>query len=43
MGAKKDVLTGEILSRKFDLEIEVQESCGWLWPVVIKKSQQTFK
>ncbi len=37
MGARKDALTGEILSRTFDLAIEVQEGWGRLWPVVIKK------
>lgn len=35
-GDKKDVLTGEVLSRTFDLSIEVQERYGRLWPVVMK-------
>jgi iron complex transport system ATP-binding protein len=35
-GDKKDVLTGEVLSRTFDLSIEVQERYGRLWPVVLK-------
>lgn len=35
-GAKKDVLTGDVLSRTFDLTIEVQERGGRMWPVIIK-------
>lgn len=35
-GIKSNILTGEILSRTFDLSIEVQERCGRLWPVVSK-------
>lgn len=35
-GNKKEVLTGEVLSRTFDLSIEVQERYGRLWPVVMK-------
>jgi len=35
-GDKNDVLTGEVLSRTFDLSIEVQERYGRLWPVVLK-------
>jgi len=35
-GDKKDVLTGEVLSRTFDLSIEVKERYGRLWPVVMK-------
>lgn len=35
-GNKNDVLTGEVLSRTFDLSIEVQERYGRLWPVVLK-------
>ncbi len=35
-GAKKGIVTGEILSRTFDLAIEVQERCGRLWPMILK-------
>jgi iron complex transport system ATP-binding protein len=35
-GNKMDVLTGEVLSRTFDLSIEVQDRHGRLWPVVLK-------
>lgn len=38
MGAKKDTVTGEVLSRTFDLAIEVQERCGRMWPMILKKS-----
>jgi iron complex transport system ATP-binding protein len=35
-GAKKDVLTGELLSRTFDLNIEVHYRGGRVWPVVLR-------
>lgn len=35
-GDKKDVLTGEVLTRTFDLSIEVHERYDRLWPVVMK-------
>ncbi len=35
-GAKKDVLTGDVLSRIFDLSFEVQERYGRFWAVVSK-------
>jgi iron complex transport system ATP-binding protein len=33
-GTKKEVLTGEVLSRTFDLTIEVQERGGRAWPMI---------
>jgi iron complex transport system ATP-binding protein len=35
-GDKKKVLTGELLSRTFDLNIEIQERCGRFWAIVLK-------
>ncbi len=35
-GDKRDVLTGEMLSRTFDLTIEVHEKYGRIWPVILK-------
>jgi iron complex transport system ATP-binding protein len=48
-GSKKEVLTGEVLSRTFDLSICLNENGGRLWPVILKdrimakyKSQRSF-
>jgi iron complex transport system ATP-binding protein len=35
-GAKKEVLTGDVLSRVFGVNIDVRESDGRLWPVVLR-------
>jgi iron complex transport system ATP-binding protein len=35
-GEKKEMLTGDVLSRTFDLNIEVQERCGRFWAIVLK-------
>lgn len=35
-GRREGVLTGEVLSRIFDVHIDVQERDGRLWPVVLK-------
>lgn len=48
-GPKKEVLTGEVLSRTFDLSICLNENGGRLWPVILKgrvaaknRSQRSF-
>jgi len=35
-GTRKDVLTGEVLSRTFDMGMDVLERDGRLWPVVLR-------
>ncbi len=35
-GAKRDVLTGEVLSGTFDLSMDVQMRDGRIWPVILK-------
>ncbi len=34
-GTKMEVLTDEVLSRTFDLKIEVQERYGRLWAMIL--------
>jgi iron complex transport system ATP-binding protein len=34
-GTKMDILTGKVLSRTFDLKIEVQERYGRLWAMIL--------
>ncbi|MCX9009886.1 MAG: ABC transporter ATP-binding protein [Candidatus Methanoperedens sp.] len=40
-GKREDMLTGEVLSRTFDVHIDVQERDGRLWPIILKSEKNT--
>jgi iron complex transport system ATP-binding protein len=42
-GERKEVLTGKVLSRTFDISIEVQERDGRLWPFISKDHDTSIR